>query len=89
MSRKHHRNKYNDYYTMPNFFALLMLVLIVLQWFKVGFQPCAEVGPAEPNLVTNGGLFIIVFFLLAACSCSFESAAIQHEKHFHRKCRYH
>lgn len=48
-----------------NVWTWIILILIVLQWFKVGssgFSP-------ECGLINNGGLFIITLFLLAACAC--------------------
>jgi hypothetical protein len=55
-----------------NLFILIILVLIVLQWFRVGgYYGGPGGGPSSPegNLTTNGGLFIIAIFLLIACSC--------------------
>jgi len=53
----------------------IILVLIVLQWFRVGGNgfdgiggPGGAVSP-EGGLVRNGGLFIIAIFLLVACGC--------------------
>ncbi len=50
-----------------NPFVLIILILIVLQWFRVG----CDRGDRDPErgLVNNGGLFIIAIFLLAACAC--------------------
>jgi len=46
--------------------AIIILILIVLQWFRVwgggGVSP-------ESGLMNNGGLFIITLFILVACSC--------------------
>ena len=51
-----------------NAWTWIILILIVLQWFRVG-----NVGPGggfpEGGLLCNGGLFIIAIFLLAACGC--------------------
>lgn len=53
----------------------IILILIVLQWFKVGDHGHDGIGgpggciSPETNLVKNGGLFIIAIFLLVACSC--------------------
>lgn len=47
--------------------AIIILILIVLQWFRVGYGG-GGVGP-EPGLLNNGGLFIIALFILIACSC--------------------
>jgi hypothetical protein len=51
-----------------NLWTLIILVLIVLQWFRVGCAPGTGVSP-EGNLTNNGGLFIIALFFLIACSC--------------------
>ena len=45
--------------------AIIILILIVLQWFRVGG---GGIGP-EGGLQCNGGLFIIALFILIACSC--------------------
>jgi hypothetical protein len=69
MSRKHkHRHDYKYSNGFPNFYMFLILILIVLQWFRVGSTTEAGSQP-ESNLVSNGGLFIITLFFLAACSC--------------------
>jgi len=47
--------------------AIIILILIVLQWFKVGWSG-GGVGP-ESSLLCNGGLFIIALFILIACAC--------------------
>ncbi|TDT58443.1 hypothetical protein [Fonticella tunisiensis] len=50
--------------------AIIILILIVLQWFRVGcVGGVAGVPGAEPGLMANGGLFIIALFILIACSC--------------------
>jgi hypothetical protein len=56
-------------------FVWIILVLIVLQWFRVGSNgfdgiggPGGAISP-ERCLVNNGGLFIIAIFLLVACAC--------------------
>jgi hypothetical protein len=59
-------------------FVWIILVLIVLQWFRVGSNgfdgiggpggPGGAIAP-ERGLLNNGGLFIIAIFLLAACGC--------------------
>lgn len=58
-----------------NPFIWIILVLIVLQWFRVGCHdfdgiggPGGTISP-ERGLLNNGGLFIIAIFLLAACAC--------------------
>lgn len=73
MSRKRkYQYDYNCGNSSPNFFMLLILVLIVLQWFRVD-APVVSGAANEvfhkPNLVANGGLFIITLFFLFACSC--------------------
>jgi hypothetical protein len=58
-----------------NVWTWIILILIVLQWFRVGGIggggiPGVPGGPGpEHGLVNNGGLFIIAIFLLVACSC--------------------
>lgn len=73
MSRKRkYKYGYNYVNTFPNFYMLLILVLIVLQWLRVGSPAAVGSTPGvlpDSNLTTNGGLFIITLFLLAACSC--------------------
>jgi len=52
--------------------AIIILILIVLQWFRVGGYggPGIGGGPGpELGLMGNGGLFIIALFILIACSC--------------------
>jgi hypothetical protein len=55
-----------------NVWTWIILILIVLQWFRVGgvggIGGPGGPGP-EPGLVNNGGLFIIAIFLLVACGC--------------------
>ncbi len=58
-----------------NPFIWIILILIVLQWFRVGCNgfdgaggPGGPISP-ERGLVNNGGLFIIAIFLLVACAC--------------------
>lgn len=46
----------------------IILILIVLQWFRVGFGGAGGISP-ESGLLCNGGLFIIALFLLVACAC--------------------
>ncbi len=73
MSRnRKYKYAYNNGNSSPNFYMLLILVLIVLQWFRVyapTVSPAASGVLPEPNLVTNGGLFIIALFFLVACNC--------------------
>jgi hypothetical protein len=54
-----------------NVWTWIILILIVLQWFRVGggFGGPGGPGGGESNLLCNGGLFIIALFLLVACSC--------------------
>jgi hypothetical protein len=51
-----------------NPYTMIIVILIVLQWFRVGSGGTGGVGP-EPGLLNNGGLFIIALFLLVFCSC--------------------
>lgn len=58
-----------------NAWTWIILILIVLQWFRVGYGgvgglggPGGPGGP-ETGLMANGGLFIIAIFLLVACGC--------------------
>jgi hypothetical protein len=56
-----------------NAWTWIILILIVLQWFRVGFNGVGGVGGVpgvgEVGLMANGGLFIIAIFLLVACGC--------------------
>lgn len=57
-----------------NVWTWIILILIVLQWFRVGNWGGGVAGVPggpgpEPGLVNNGGLFIIAIFLLVACGC--------------------
>jgi hypothetical protein len=62
-----------------NAWTWIILILIVLQWFRVGYGGVGGIGGvggvpggpvvAEPGLMANGGLFIIAIFLLVACGC--------------------
>lgn len=54
-----------------NPFVWIILVLIVLQWFRVGSDGVGGPGGIAPErgLLNNGGLFIIAIFLLVACAC--------------------
>jgi hypothetical protein len=66
------KNKYKGGICMPygvNLYTLIILVLIVLQWFRVGCVPGPGGVSPEGDLTTNGGLFIITLFFLIACSC--------------------
>jgi hypothetical protein len=61
-----------------NPYVLIIVILIVLQWFRVGssntnvagvgFSGGTPMSP-EPGLLNNGGLFIIALFLLVFCGC--------------------
>jgi hypothetical protein len=75
-----------------NPYTMIIVILIVLQWFRVGHYGgnVAGVGAPEPGLLSNGGLFIIAIFLLAYCSCGRPApvAAMpyqrcEHKKHHH------
>jgi len=48
-----------------NPYTMIIVILIVLQWFRVGG---GGIGP-ENSLLNCGGLFIIAIFLLVYCSC--------------------
>lgn len=55
-----------------NAWTWIILILIVLQWFRVGNNghECSGGGKTpEKGLLDNGGLFIIAIFLLVACGC--------------------
>jgi len=53
-----------------NPYTMIIVILIVLQWFRVGCRDgVGGVGTPEPGLLCNGGLFIIAIFLLAYCGC--------------------
>jgi hypothetical protein len=67
MSHKHCKHQHDTCgsYGFLNPYVLIILILIVLQWFKMG--------ASEPSLVNNGGLFIITLFLLVYCSCGNEA----------------
>jgi hypothetical protein len=61
-----------------NAWTWIILILIVLQWFRVGYgggiggagvAGAPGIPVAEPGLMANGGLFIIAIFLLVACGC--------------------
>ncbi len=57
-----------------NAWTWIILILIVLQWFRVGWGGAGIAGgPGTPlpetGLFANGGLFIITIFLLVACGC--------------------
>jgi hypothetical membrane protein len=54
-----------------NPYVMIIVILIVLQWFRVGSGGVGGVGGVgpEPGLLNNGGLFIIAIFLLAFCAC--------------------
>jgi hypothetical protein len=51
-----------------NPFVLIIVILIVLQWFRVGCNNGFDGNPEE-GLLNNGGLFIIAIFLLVFCAC--------------------
>lgn len=51
-----------------NPYTMIIVILIVLQWFRVGFAGDG-VAP-ESSLLNCGGLFIIALFLLVYCSCA-------------------
>ena len=49
-----------------NPYTMIILILIVLQWFRIG-SGGAGIGTPEPGLLSCGGLFIIALFLLVYC----------------------
>jgi hypothetical protein len=60
-----------------NPYTMIIVILIVLQWFRVGcnnnvagagYGAGGPISP-EPGLLNNGGLFIIAIFLLVFCGC--------------------
>jgi hypothetical protein len=50
-----------------NPYVMIIVILIVLQWFRVGHNGNG-IGP-ENGLLACGGLFIIALFLLVYCAC--------------------
>jgi len=52
-----------------NPYTMIIVILIVLQWFRVGCSNVGGVGTPEPGLLNNGGLFIIAIFILSYCVC--------------------
>jgi hypothetical protein len=65
-------------YGGSNPYVLIIVILIVLQWFRVGSNNTSVTGVGfsggtpmspEPGLLNNGGLFIIALFLLVFCGC--------------------
>lgn len=56
-----------------NPYTMIIVILIVLQWFRVGCKHHDYDGGhhhgQEKGLLDNGGLFIIALFLLVFCSC--------------------
>lgn len=63
-------NGYGYHHISP--YPAIILILIVLQWFRVGAKG-EEEGECN-DLLSNGGLFIITLFLLVYCSCVSELA---------------
>ena len=57
-----------------NPYTMIIVILIVLQWFRVGTNG-GGITP-EPGLLNNGGLFIIAIFLLVYCGCGKSCAPI-------------
>lgn len=66
--KHHHHREHGHSMGFINPYTLLILILIVLQWFRVGSNSDGNPSP-QPGLVSNGGLFIITLFLLMYCSC--------------------
>jgi hypothetical protein len=95
MSHRHHcHHKHHESYDYKscnamgfiNPYTIIILILIVLQWFRVGSH--SDVAPTpQPGLVSNGGLFIITLFLLAYCSCGLGVQGVQ-GKELKCKCKY-
>jgi hypothetical protein len=92
---KHKKEYAGTGYGFPNMFVIIILILIVLQWFRVGSNPVGVAGVGGPGpgypetgLMSNGGLFIIALFILIACSCfkGAEPASYKHHKHHHCGC---
>jgi hypothetical protein len=74
-------NMQYGYNNFLNPYTMIIVILIVLQWFRVGCYgtgiPAApgvagiqQVFTPEPGLLNNGGLFIITIFLLSYCGCN-------------------
>jgi hypothetical protein len=59
-----------------NPYTMIIVILIVLQWFRVGCKDGVGGFGPEPGLLNNGGLFIIAIFLLVFCSCGKQVAPI-------------
>lgn len=74
MSHKHCHYCCDMYgsYGFLNPYILIILILIVLQWNRIGGNTNGAFG-SEPGLVSNGGLFIITLFLLVYCSCGIDA----------------
>jgi hypothetical protein len=74
------------YNNFLNPYTMIIVILIVLQWFRVGCCGTVNAAPVagcpqpvatpEPGLLNNGGLFIIAIFLLSYCSCNNQQAAL-------------
>ena len=68
-----------------NPYTMIIVILIVLQWFRVGYGGAAGDAIPEPGLLGNGGLFIIAIFLLSYCSCWRPSYVVPY---VHKKCHH-
>lgn len=87
MSKRHNHNYYPNV-DFPIAYVFIILVLIILQWFRVGSTTSGAPSTAftDSNLVSNGGLFIITLFVLIACSCG--NRRYCEHKSCSRHCRY-
>lgn len=87
MSHKKRRYPEQGGYGFPNLFMIIILILIVLQWFRVGGYgaPSGVAGAVtpEPGLQSNGGLFIIALFILIVCICGAPCKLMEHKHHKH------
>jgi hypothetical protein len=52
-----------------NPYVMIIVILIVLQWFRVGVRDGVGGIGGERGLLECGGLFIIAIFLLVFCAC--------------------
>lgn len=91
--KHHHENVSCGGYGFKDLFTIIILILIVLQWFRVGSNIPGGVGGVggvggpggpgypESGLMSNGGLFIIALFILIACACFKGMEPMEHKKH--------
>jgi hypothetical protein len=60
-----------------NPYTMIIVILIVLQWFRVGVGGVGGAGVLpEQGLLACGGLFIIALFLLVYCGCQRPAAPV-------------